>query len=125
MPRPKKPTTDHLFAELKMSAIERPRIRFAYYVTGAQVFPVDMLRLNEAFPSTDLSSKLITDHAAGLRSIGLISWQKPDLLAWQYAGWIVSYSRFEGETVVQWNNWIQAHDPGRENSLEDVARQPN
>ncbi len=69
---------------------ERPKIKYVYTVTGRGMFPFDMLRYDQCWPS-DSESAARMDISRDLRSIQLSSYSQPTIGRWTSFLWSVGH----------------------------------
>lgn len=83
------------FIMRKLSAPERPKAFYEYYVTGRGVFPFDMFRYDGAWPATGEDAakleweRINSDRGRDNRSIKVRSYQEPTIARWSSFGWSV------------------------------------
>lgn len=89
------------FKREKLSADQRPRFLFTYYVTGSGAFPVDMLRYDAAWPASSEDAAImgidefVSRDRNRRRSIKLHSYREPTVDRWSSFVWSV------GDAAVQ------------------------
>ena len=78
------------FTTRKISADERPKFFYEYYVTGRGQFPLDMLRHDDCWPATSSDAALIDkEDYKEHRSILMHSYHEPTVARWQSFVWSV------------------------------------
>jgi hypothetical protein len=83
----------------KLRAEERPKFLFEYYVTGAGVFPFDMMRFDSCWPATGEDAarleweRINSAKGRSLRSIRMRSYKPPTIARWASFVWSVGNER--------------------------------
>jgi hypothetical protein len=87
-------TTDRFRAH-PLTASERPKKLYEYFVTGRGPFPFDMLRYDGTWPASGedaakLDSPFEREERRNPRSVKLHSYRKPTVDRWASFGWSVA-----------------------------------
>ena len=86
----------------------RPKKIYEYYVSGKDMFPIDMLRFDGAWPASGEDAAKIewgySDNAYGrIRSVKLRSYREPTLGRWSSFNWSVGIHNLEKKHMEQTN----------------------
>ena len=76
------------FTEVKLTADQRPKKLYTFWVTGRGDFPVDMLRYDRASPVTGSDGDNMFE-SRELRSVSMRSYHEPTIARWASFGWSV------------------------------------
>jgi hypothetical protein len=86
---------DFQLEEHRLTADERPKKKYVYFVTGRNAFPFDMLRYDGAWPSrSEDAAKLDWQHSTSSmepRALKLESFRAPTIARWSSFGWTVGF----------------------------------
>jgi hypothetical protein len=79
------------WSEYYLVTSERPKTRYAYFVSGRGDFPFDMLRHDSCWPATgvDAARLFYLDDRRDVRSVRMLSYSKPTIDRWSSFGWSV------------------------------------
>lgn len=76
-----------------IEANSRPKAIYRYTVTGTGVFPIDMLRCDQAWPAIQEAISAVGPgdlrHPAERRTVELQSYRPPMIDRWKSFGWLV------------------------------------